>query len=65
MLFLTHLIFLLGHDVHDGIDDDTGPVDDICDDVNGGELDVFIKLEKIKFIKFCPEMIPSREFLQF
>ena len=49
MIIVTvHLVLLLGHHVHNGIDDDSGPVDDVGDDVDGGVVVALIKLVIIR-----------------
>ena len=39
------LVLLLADTVDDGVDDDSGPVDDVGDDVERGVLVAFIKLD--------------------
>ena len=49
MLIVTvHLVLLLGHHVQDGVDDDSGPVDDVGDEV---EFGVFVALIKLAIIR--------------
>ena len=43
-----HLVHLLGHYVDDGVDDHSGIVDDVGDDVDGGVFVAFIKLVIIR-----------------
>ena len=45
---MVHLVLLLGHHVEDGVDNDSGPVDDVGDDV---DVRVFVALIKLAIIK--------------
>ena len=42
--FLSHLVLLLGDHVQNGVDDDTGPVDDVGHDVDGLVVVALVKL---------------------
>ena len=43
-VFQSILIFFLGHNIDDRVDDHTGPVDDVAEDVNHWILVAFVKL---------------------
>ena len=43
-----YLVHLLGHYVDDGVDDDTGELNDVGDDVDCGVFVAFIKLAIIR-----------------
>ena len=58
-IFTVHLVLLLGHHVDDGVDDDSGPVDNVGDDV---DVRVFVALIKLAIIKVSNESCSPEEF---